>query len=59
MISEKKETNNQGKEILLRLYMPLYLEIVKICKKNGYRNVQEFIREAIREKIKKEGSKNE
>lgn len=54
-IPGKKDTSNWGKEVLLRLPKPLYLEVVKITKENGYKNVQEFIRVAIREKIKKGG----
>lgn len=57
MISSDRKINNtyQSKAIMLRLKKSLYLEMVNICKRNGYRNVQEFIREAIRKKIKEGG----
>lgn len=50
-----KNTNPRiGKKLLLTVPIPLYIEVIKICKRDNYVNVQEFIREAIRDKVSKE-----
>lgn len=39
--------------INLRIPKSLYLDVEKMCKKNGYKNMQDFTREALREKVRK------
>lgn len=39
--------------INLRIPESLYKNIDSMCKKNGYKNMQDFTREALREKVRK------
>lgn len=49
---ETQDRNTEGKtELMLSIPIPMNSEIEKLVKKNLYRNRQDFINDAIREKI--------